>query len=136
MTTDTDTTFQPEDVRHVHIDTRIPAAPVIELDGVDIRADIAGIVIEMDPKHTPRVTLIVPADKVQGTHFEGLAVTELSTMAGPDQPGPGEAAAVFLKAMDAKILEETALNRMDLGNEPQALTKAMLRQLIEWAEGR
>lgn len=134
MTTDTDTTFSPDDIRHVHIDTRVPTAPVIEIDGNDIRADIAGIVIEMDPKHTPRVTLVVPADRVQATHFEGLAVTELSTMAGP--PSPGEGAAVFLKAMDAKLLEEAALNRMDLGNGPNELTKAMLRQLIDWAEGR
>jgi hypothetical protein len=133
MTNDSDPTFAPEDVRHVHIDTRIPTAPVMTLDGVDIRTDIAGITIQMDPKHTPLVTLIVPADRVQAAHFEGLAVTELMT-AGANDPGP--AAAVFLKAIDAKILEQTALNRIDLGNDPQALTKAMIRQLIDWAEGK
>lgn len=134
MTTDTETTtFAPEDVRHVKIDTRDPSRPEISIDGQDVKNDVAGIVIEMDPKHTPRVTLIVAADKVQATHFDGLAVTELSTVAQPD---PGPAAAAFLEAIDAETLEKAAMNRLDLLNGPHELTKAMLRQLTEWANGR
>lgn len=134
MTTDTETTtFTPEDVRSVVIDTRVPGSPTITIDGQDVKNDVAGIVIEMDPKHTPRVTLTVPADRVQATHFEGLAVTELMTVAQPD---PGPAAAAFLAAIDAETLEKAAMNRLDLLNGPHELTKAMLRQLTEWADGR
>lgn len=104
--------------------------PEVTLHGADIGPDLAGVRIAADAREVPEVVLILSARGAQNAVFEGLAHVVVG-----DQPDPGPAAAAFLDAIDAGELEQAALNRPDLDNEPQALTRAMLRQLAEWARG-
>lgn len=103
----------------------------ILLDGSDIAAKIdrvnidlssglpfAEVVLQVHPKHT-----VAP-------EFEGLAHVQIGE---PADPGP--AAAAFLSAIDPEALEQAAFHRMDIGTGPGSGTKAMLNQLIDWANG-
>jgi len=51
----------------------------------------------------------------------------------PHEPGP--AAAHFLSAIDAGLLEKAALARPDLSGGPHGFTEAVLAQLQQWARG-
>ncbi len=48
---------------------------------------------------------------------------------------PGEAAARFLSAIDASLLERAAMNRVDLSGGEHGYTAAVLAQLQQWARG-
>lgn len=105
--------------------------PEIHLDDANITRKLSGIQIVSDPIAGTRVALEVHPKALGDVEFEGVAVVEINAYS--DDPGP--AAAAFLGAMDAKILEQKALNRLDLGSGPNATTEAILRTLIEWANG-
>lgn len=104
----------------------------ITLDGQEIQRDVSAVSIDAD-SHSPApvVTLVLTPRLDRPIAFDGLARVQIGE---PADPGP--AAAAFLAAIDAELLEETALNRLDLDPGPQGLTKAMLAQLIEWAQGQ
>ena len=126
------TTDQTAEPRHsVHFRRAHGERPVFTVDGVDLTREISGIQIVSDAVAGTRVSVEVPPHRLQDVEFEGLAVVELNTYT--DDPGP--AAAVFLGAMDAETLEKHALQRLDLDNEPHGTTRAILRTLIEWANG-
>ena len=84
-----------------------------------------------DPKSPPELVLMLGARAACQAQYEGMARVVVG-----EEPDPGPAAARFLAAMDPEILEQAALNRPDLESGPHGLTKAMLRQLTEWASGR
>lgn len=65
-----------------------------------------------------------------GVAFEGLARIAVGVT-----DTPGDIVAAFLAQIDPGTLENAALNRDDLGNEKYALTRAMLRQITDWARG-
>jgi hypothetical protein len=105
--------------------------PSVIVGDHEVRDYLAGIQIIADPIMGTRVQLEVPQHRLDRVEFEGLAVVEINTYA--DDPGP--AAAAFLSAIDAGELEKAALARLDLDSEEHATTRAILRQLIEWANG-
>lgn len=135
MTTETaDLSTPPTDDRvpvTFHAPDGIREKPVITVRGEDVTRLLSGIQIVSDPIVGTRVALEVAPHRLSEVAFEGLAVVELNTYS--DDPGP--AAAKFLGAMDAETLERHALNRLDLGTGPHATTEAILKTLVEWANG-
>lgn len=105
--------------------------PLIEIRGHDVTRLLSGIQIVSDPIAGTRVAVELAPHRLGAVEFEGLAVVEINTYS--DDPGP--AAAAFLGAMDAESVEKAALRRLDLGTGPHATTEAILRTLIEWANG-
>lgn len=130
MTDTTETATEP--TRHLVKFHAVPGEkPAIHLDEHDITRKLSGIQIVSDPIAGTRVALEVHPKALGDVEFEGVAVVEINAYA--DDPGP--AAATFLGAIDAKTLERHALNRLDLGSDEAATTAAILRTLIEWANG-
>lgn len=107
---------------------------VILLDGVDVSKQVKGYQVNAQAGDLfPRVMLDLSAHATHDALVDGLARV---TVIDREPLDPGPAAVVFLAAIDPVTLEETTLNRADLDNEPGSLTRALLRQLEEWARGR
>lgn len=136
MTTDDHpsmSTDQPDSTRQVDIRHTGPGRAEILLDGIDIAPKVFGYHLEATADRAqpfPVLTLELHPGAARDAAFAGLAEVQVAVS------DPGPAAAVFLEAIDAETLETTALSRMDLGSGPHDLTRAMLRQLQEWARGR
>lgn len=99
------------------------------LDETDVTPHVGGYTIQQHAGQAPVVML--HARPAGGIVFEGLAHVAVA-----DQADPTEALVAFLSGIDPRALEEAALNRDDLGSERYALTRAMLAQLADWAEGK
>ena len=113
--------------RHVHITADGPTAHVL-LDDQDISQHVAGYTVEHRGGERPLVVLhSLPTGKAV---FEGMAQVAVGRPADP-----AGAVIDFLGQIDAKKLEQTALERDDLSDERYGLTHAMLAQLAEWARG-
>lgn len=104
----------------------------ILLHDVDIANDVSGFYLSC-PSATelPELVVMLHPRLSTATEWEGYA----RVLVG-EEPDPGPAAARFLEAIDAEELERAALSRLDLENVPGGGTAAMLRQLVEWANGR
>lgn len=103
----------------------------ILLNNTDITAHVTGYTIQQQPGAAPLVVLQTrPSD---GVVFEGLAHVAVATEPDTD---PGDMIAAFLKNIDPDALAAAALERDDLDGSRNELTKAMLAQLADWAQGR
>lgn len=100
------------------------------LDGQDITSKLRGVHMKVGFDE-PAEAMLVLNHRALPSDFDGLARVAIGV-----EPDPGPAAAKFIAAIDAEMLEQAALNRLDLDPGPQGLTKAMLAQLQEWASGR
>lgn len=89
--------------------------------GYTLQHDIAGGLLPLVVLHTRQ-----PDDVA----FEGLARVAVGVT-----DTPSGIVAAFLAQVDPEDLENAALNRDDLGNSQYDLTRAMLRQLADWARG-
>ena len=114
--------------RHVRI-TADGVTGSIAIDGTDISKSVQGYNLEHRVGAAPLLVLYTAPHR--GLDFEGL-----SHVAVGDQADPGEVVAAFLVNIDAADLERAALNRDDLDGTSTELTRAMLRQLADWAQGR
>jgi hypothetical protein len=114
--------------RKVTITTEGPKATVVVHDH-DLSSDLAGYTLEHRAGQPP-VLVLYPRRSLAAA-FEGLAHVVVA-----DEPDPGPAVLQFLRGIDPAALENAALNRDDLGSERYALTRAMLAQLADWAEGK
>lgn len=119
------------DEHPVKIKMKGPGRAEILLHGVDIAPDLVGFQLTASPTDVPELVLLVGGRTSSGTDYEGMTRVVVG-----EQPDPGPAAAAFLAAIDAEALEKAALNRPDLDSERYGGTRAMLAQLIEWAQGR
>ncbi|MFD5899164.1 hypothetical protein [Streptomyces sp. NPDC060366] len=113
--------------RHISVTGDGLAARVV-LDDQDISRHVQGVTIEHRVGQAPVVVLY--AHPTAGATFDGLA-----RVAVAEQADPGEAMAAFLASIDPDALAKAALQR-DLDGSPNELTKAMLEQLVDWAQGR
>ncbi|MFJ4887786.1 hypothetical protein [Streptomyces sp. NPDC088731] len=105
-------------------------AATITVDGSDISKSIQGYTLEHRVGQPPLLALYaLPA---AGTTFEGFAHVAVAD-AGQDD---GQIVAAFLANVDPARLEATALERDDLDGSRHELTRAMLQQLADWAQGR
>lgn len=102
----------------------------VELDGTDVSGLVCAAHIDVAAGEIPTVVLELAGHKAPSTLLDGVARVYVQV----DDPGP--AAAKFLAAIDPELLEQAALNRIDLDPGPHGLTRAMLTQLTEWADGR
>lgn len=107
----------------------------VAIDGVDITDRLLGLQVSQRARELPTVILDVLPGSGQGpiAELDGLAKVYVATEEDPLDPGP--AAAAFLAAIDAELLEKAALSRLDLQNEAYGLTRAMLATLVEWSTG-
>ncbi len=124
----TDTTAQPQS-HGVRIDGQ-PGHATIVIDGTTLPADqITGYTLQHSIQDA-LPTLVLYTRQPAGTVWRGLARV---AVADPQTPDPAALIGEWLHSVDAEALENTALNRDDLGNNRYDLTRAMLRQLADWA---
>lgn len=104
----------------------------VEVDGADISKSLHGYTLEHRVGQPP--LLVLYANPAAGpTVFEGLAHV---AVADTEQQDLGQEVASFLGNIDAAALEATALERDDLDGSRHELTRAILTQLADWAQGR
>jgi hypothetical protein len=113
--------------RHVSVVGDALSAKVL-LDDVDVSAHVTGYTIEQRTLQPPVVILYAHA--TGGATFDGMAHVAVA-----EQADPGEAIAGFLASIDPAALAKAALQR-DLDGSSNELTKAMLEQLADWAQGK
>lgn len=114
----------------VQIDAQ-PGQATIRLNGELLPANqVTGYMLQHDV-HAALPTLVLHTRQPDSVQWAGLARV---TVAAPEQD-PGDIIAAFLASIDAAALERAALNRDDLDGTSSELTKGMLRQLAEWAQG-
>lgn len=113
--------------RRVEI-TADPWKAAVVVDGTDMAPGLRGYTLSQEVGQPPTVVLYPsPRHTAAFTGFARVQVAE------PADPGP--LIADFLRAINPAALDQAALDR-DLDGSPNELTKAMLAQLIDWAEGR
>jgi hypothetical protein len=115
----------------VQIDAQ-PGEAAIRLNGELLPSNqLTGYVLQHDV-HGALPTLILHTRQPDSVQWAGLARV---AVAEPDQD-PGETVAAFLGQIDAATLERAALDRDDLDGGRNGVTKAILQQLAEWAQGK
>lgn len=124
----TDTPTEPQ-AHAVRIDAQ-PGHARISIDGTPLPAGtVTGYTLQHDIIGGLPLT-VLHTRQPDGVVFEGLARVAVGVT-----DTPGDIVAAFLAQIDPGTLENAALNRDDLGNEKYALTRAMLRQITDWARG-
>jgi hypothetical protein len=114
----------------VRIDAQ-PGHATISIDGTPLPPNtVTGYTLQHDIiGGIPLVVL--HTRQPDGAAFEGLARVAVGVA-----ESPADIAAGFLDQIDPAELENAALNRDDLGTDKYDLTRAMLRQLTDWARGQ
>lgn len=113
----------------VRIDAQ-PGHATITLDGTPLPAGtVTGYTLQHD------IVTGIPLVVLHTRHPDGAAFEGLARVAVGVTDTPGDIAAAFLAQIDPDALENAALNRDDLGPGQYDLTRAMLRQLTDWARG-
>jgi hypothetical protein len=102
----------------------------ITVDGSDISKAVQGYTLEHRAGQPPLLALY--ATPSGGAVFDGLAHVAVAD-AGQDD---GQIVAAYLANIDPARLEAAALERDDLDGSRHELTRAMLAQLADWAQGR
>lgn len=113
--------------RRVEI-TADPWKAAVVVDGTDMTAGLRAYTLSQEVGQPPTVVLYPSPE--HAASFTGFARVQVAT---PAEPGP--VIADFLRAINPAALDQAALGR-NLDGSPNELTKAMLEQLIDWAEGR
>lgn len=117
--------------RRVSITADGPTARVV-LDDADVSEHITGYTLEQHVGQTP--VLVLHPRHSDAAFFEGMA--QVAVAAQPEEQDQGAALAAFLEGIDAGALETAAINRDDLDDERYGVTRAVLRQLAEWVQGK
>ncbi|MFE1515762.1 hypothetical protein ACFW9I_02835 [[Kitasatospora] papulosa] len=118
-------------VHGVQIDAQ-PGEATIRLNGQLLPAgQLTGYILQHDV-HAALPTLVLHTRQPDSVHWEGLARVAVAD----SEQDPGQAIAAYLANIDPAALHRAALNRDDLDGTPHELTRAMLQQLVDWAQGR
>ncbi|MFE7395194.1 hypothetical protein [Streptomyces sp. NPDC057557] len=119
-----------DDQHQVHVRMRATRAS-IEVGGHDISDCIGAYTLHQTAGQPTQMVLQVSAQTTSAGILDGLARVVVG-----EPPHPGDAAATFLSAIDPGQLEQAALRRHDLmTGGPHEMTRVMLTQLVEWAQG-
>ncbi|WP_330479857.1 hypothetical protein OG301_39280 (plasmid) [Streptomyces platensis] len=113
----------------VRIDAQ-PGSASIRLDGTEVGHDVIGYSLQHDV-HGALPQLVLHTRQPGGAIFEALAHVMVA-----DTAPPTEAILGFLRTINPIELEQAALDRDDLGIGRYDLTRAMLAQLMDWAQER
>lgn len=116
-----------DEPRRVEI-TADPWKAAVVVDGTDMTTALRGYTLSQEVGQAPTVVLYPTPEHAAA--FTGFARVQI---AEPADPGP--VVADFLRSINPAALDQAALQR-DLDGSPNELTRAMLEQLIDWAEGR
>lgn len=109
-----------------------PGHATIVLDGTTLPADqLTGYTLQHSIQDALPL-LVLHTRQPDGIVWRGLARV---AVADPQTTDPAAVITEFLGNVDPAALENAALNRDDLGNSRYDLTRAMLRQLADWARG-
>ncbi|MEV6146430.1 hypothetical protein [Streptomyces sp. NPDC051992] len=115
----------------VQIDAQ-PGRATISLNGELLPANqVSGYVLEHDVA-AALPTLLLHTRQPNHVQWQGLARVAVAN-AGQDD---GQIVAAFLANIDPARLEAAALERDELDGSRHELTRAMLQQLADWAQGR
>jgi hypothetical protein len=115
----------------VHIEAQ-PGSATIAIDGNTLpRGQVTGYTLHHSIADS-LPALVLHTRQPDDTVWDGFARV---AVADPQQDDAAGTIAAFLDAVDPAALENAALNRDDLGNSKYDLTRAMLRQLADWARG-
>ena len=126
----TETPEQPQ-AHGVRIDGQ-PGHATIVLDGTTLPPDqVTGDTLQHSIQDALPL-LVLHTRQPDGIVWRGLARVAVAT---PQDTDPVAVITQFLGNVDPAALENAALNRDDLGNSRYDLTRAMLRQLADWARG-
>ena len=118
-------------VHGVQIDAQ-PGEATVRIDGTLLPpGQLTGYVLQHDV-HAALPTLILHTRQPDSVHWAGLARV---AVAAPKQD-PGDTIAAFLANVDPAALTQAALSRDDLDGTKHELTKAMLQELVDIAQGR
>ncbi|MEV7279728.1 hypothetical protein [Streptomyces sp. NPDC093111] len=117
----------PADIRQVEITAAGGEASLL-VDGSDCSNLVSGFTIH-HRSGEPAELVVQLAPGTTAATFDGEARVFVGV---PYEPGP--AAAHFLSAIDAGLLEKAALARPDISG-PHGFTAAVLAQLKQWANG-
>jgi hypothetical protein len=117
-----------DEPRHVSI-TADGVMGTVAIDGTDISRSVQGYNLEHRVGAAPLLVLYTTPHR--GLDFEGLAHVAVG-----DQTDPGEAVAAFLANVDPSALHQAALARDDLDGSKHEVTRAILAQLADWAQGK
>jgi hypothetical protein len=113
----------------VHIDAQ-PGHATISINGRPLPAgSVTGYTLQHDIVGGLPL-IVLHTRQPDGAAFDGFARVAVGVT-----DTPGDIVAGFLAQLDPAALENAALNRDDLGNGKHDLTRAMLRQIIDWARG-
>lgn len=118
-----------QQIHAVQLQTDLLGRGTFVVDGVDMTRSTAAVQMEARPGQPTRIVVETAPKSID---FDGFATVQVLKY----ESDPGPAAALFLQAIDPEILEKAAMARLDLDSKPNAATRAILTQLIEWAEGR
>lgn len=102
----------------------------VHVGDTDLSRHLRGYTLEHRADQLP--LLVLYGNARGGAVFEGLA----RVVVGEEPADPAQAIVDFLSSLDPQALENAALNRDDLGGERYDLTRAMLRQITDWAQGK
>jgi hypothetical protein len=114
------------DLREVRITTTGHIAHVF-IDGRDMAKSISGYTIQHQA-NTPPLVVIQMKQGGDPVLFEGMAQVAMEQ--------PAVDLTEFLTSIDGDALARAALKRDDLDCGPNELTRAALRQLVDWAQGK
>lgn len=118
----------PADMKQVRI-TADGSKASLRIAGIDYSRVVSGYTIHQEAGQA--ADLVIQFAKGRNSpDFDGCARVAVGV---PYEPGP--AAAHFLSAIDAGLLEKAALARPDIDGGPHGFTKAVLAQLQQWARG-
>lgn len=118
----------PADIQQVRVTADGSKASLL-IGGIDYSRVVSGYTIYQQAGQTADLVIQFAKGRTS-PDFDGCARVAVGV---PYEPGP--AAAHFLSAIDAGLLEKAALARPDLGGGPHGFTKAILAQLQQWARG-
>lgn len=118
--------------RAIRLVTNPGGGGTVEVDGRDLTSAVRGFTLTASGREVPQLLLEL-TPWYDPTVVEGFA----QVVIGVDPPGsePGEAAAMFLQALDPVALEQAVL-AAPLPTGPGGTMRAALDVLTAWAEGR
>ncbi|MEV6165686.1 hypothetical protein AB0L71_28000 [Streptomyces sp. NPDC052052] len=106
-----------------------PAGAQVRIGDTDISAGLQGFNLEQRVGQIP--LLVLYANATGGAILDGVAHVVVG-----DEQDPGQQIAAFLSNIDPAALHQAALNRDDLDGSKHEITRAILAQLADCAQGR
>lgn len=119
--------------RHVRI-TCDGVSSQLQLDGADVTAAVRAFTLEHRVMQAPLLVLYLTPQQQDQVAFEGVAHVVVGDPA--EQADPADVITAFLQNIDPAALDQAALNREDLDDEPHCVARATLAQLADWAQGK